>query len=112
MSAIATIRRFRVPLAIALACFVLLFVFELVHLQSLARGNSAGTFKADRLTTSMFFLPGLGATLCFFPLCYLVWFQNPQNAAFTRIRKVFFWTLVGVAGFVWFFILKSLIAWR
>lgn len=106
MLAIASIRRFRIPLCIALACFVALLLAELVHLHAIF--DRGATFEADRVTSALMFLPALGATFCFFPLCYLAWFCNPTRSAFARVKKVFFWILACAGGLVWYFVLSSL----
>ena len=95
MTAIAAIDRVRAPLLFAEGTFVALFVLELFYLRSV------GTFEPGRAVSALIIVPPLGATICFFPLCYLAWFRKRSPSVLHWSKAAFFWLCLGVAAFVW-----------
>jgi len=101
MPAIQPIGQYKRALIVSELVFVAAFAAELFYL------HKHGSFQPGRVAAIAILLPPLGASLCFFPLCYLAWFRQPNSSVFRVFKLLFFWFAAAGVSLIWFNILVA-----
>jgi hypothetical protein len=95
MEAIRIIQRHKkLILVLEIICLVF-FAAELLYLRQL------GTFQPTAAVGLAILVPPFGATLLFFPLCYLSWFSSGSRNALHLPKLILFWLFGLVFALIW-----------
>jgi hypothetical protein len=101
MQAIQLIDQYKRALIASELVFVAAFAAELFFL------HKHGSFQPSRVAAIAILMPPLGASICFFPLCYLAWFRQPGSPAFRVFKLLFFWFIAAGVALIWLNILVA-----